>query len=138
MDKIKYLLDTNICIHFIKNDKEIVQKIKYVGFDNCYISEITILELLYGVANSATLKQTENRKRLKELEDSFDDRVLLIRSAFENFSIQKVHLRKLGTLISDFDLLIGSTALINNLTLVSRNVKEMNRIEGLKLENWID
>lgn len=138
MDKIKYLLDTNICIHFMKNDKEIVQKIKYVGFDNCYISEITILELLYGVANSATLKQTENRKRLKELEDSFDDRVLLIRSAFENFSIQKVHLRKLGTLISDFDLLIGSTALINNLTLVSRNVKEMNRIEGLKLENWID
>lgn len=75
---------------------------------------------------------------MKLLEESFDDRILPIRLTFESFSIQKTYLRKLGTLISDFDLLIGCTALVQDLILVSRNVKEMQRIEGIKLENWID
>jgi len=138
MGKIKYLLDSNICIHFLKNDIKVVDKLHEVGFINCYLSEITILELLYGVANSNSAKKDANKLKLKLLEESFDDRILPIRLTFESFSIQKTYLRKLGTPISDFDLLIGCTALVQDLTLVSRNVKEMKRIEGIKLENWID
>ena len=138
MGKIKYLLDSNICIHFLKNDIKVVDKLHEVGFINCYLSEITILELLYGVANSNSTKKDANKLKLKLLEESFDDRILPIRLTFESFSIQKTYLRKLGTLISDFDLLIGCTALVQDLILVSRNVKEMQRIEGIKLENWID
>jgi len=138
MGKIKYLLDSNICIHFLKNDIKVVDKLHEVGFINCYLSEITILELLYGVANSNSTKKDANKLKLKLLEESFDDRILPIRLTFESFSIQKTYLRKLGTPISDFDLLIGCTALVQDLTLVSRNVKEMQRIEGIKLENWID
>jgi len=138
MGKIKYLLDSNICIHFLKNDIKVVDKLHEVGFINCYLSEITILELLYGVANSNSAKKDANKLKLKLLEESFDDRILPIRLTFESFSIQKTYLRKLGTPISDFDLLIGCTALVQDLTLVSRNVKEMQRIEGIKLENWID
>jgi len=138
MGKTKYLLDSNICIHFLKNDIKVVDKLHEVGFINCYLSEITILELLYGVANSNSTKKDANKLKLKLLEESFDDRILPIRLTFESFSIQKTYLRKLGTLISDFDLLIGCTALVQDLILVSRNVKEMQRIEGIKLENWID
>ena len=133
-----YLLDSNIYIHFLKNDIKVVDKLHEVDFINCYLSEITILELLYGVANSNSTKKDANKLKLKLLEESFDDRILPIRLTFESFSIQKTYLRKLGTPISDFDLLIGCTALVQDLTLVSRNVKEMQRIEGIKLENWID
>jgi tRNA(fMet)-specific endonuclease VapC len=138
MGRLKYLLDTNICIHFLKNDIKVVEKIKEVGLENCYLSEMTILEFSYGVANSDPTKKNENKDRFKKFEENFIDRILLIRPTFETFSLQKVRLRKLGTPIGDFDLLIGCTALANNFTLVSRNVKEMNRIEGIKLENWID
>jgi tRNA(fMet)-specific endonuclease VapC len=138
MGEIKYLLDSNICIHFLKNDIKVVDKLHEVGFINCHLSEITILEILYGVANSISDKKDANKLKLKLLEESFDDRILPIRLTFESFSIQKTYLKKLGTPISDFDLLIGCTALVQDMTLVSRNVKEMKRIEGIKLENWID
>jgi tRNA(fMet)-specific endonuclease VapC len=138
MDKLKYLLDTNICIHFLKNDIKVVEKIKEIGLENCYISEMSILEFAYGVANSDPIKKSENRIKFEKFIDNLDNRILAIRPVFEEFSTQKVRLRKLGTPISDFDLLIGCTALVNDFTLASRNIKEMGRIEGLKLENWID
>jgi tRNA(fMet)-specific endonuclease VapC len=138
MGRLRYLLDTNVCIHFIKNEIKVVQKVKEVNIENCYLSEMTLLELIYGIANSQSTRKSENRSKLTEFEDMFKDRILSIRPSFEEFSSQKTRLRKLGTLISDFDLLIGYAALVNNFTLASRNVKEMNRIGGLKLENWID
>jgi tRNA(fMet)-specific endonuclease VapC len=138
MGKLKYLLDTNICIHFIKDEIKIVQRVKEVSLENCYLSEMTLLELIYGVSSSQSLRKAENSAKLKEFENLFKDRILPIRPSFKEFSSQKTRLRKLGTPIGDFDLLIGCTALVNDFTLASRNVKEMNRIEGLKLENWID
>ena len=138
MGRLKYLLDTNVCIHFIKNEMKVVHKVEEVGLENCYLSEMTILELIYGVSNSQSVRKAENSEKLKEFEDLFKDRILPIRPSFEEFSSQKTRLRKQGTLIGDFDLLIGCTSLVNDFTLASRNVKEMNRIEGLKLENWID
>jgi len=87
MGKIKYLLDSNICIHFLKNDIKVVDKLHEVGFTNCYLSEITILELLYVVANSNSTKKDANKLKLKLFEESFDDRILPIRLTFESFSI---------------------------------------------------
>ena len=62
---MRYLLDTNICIHFIKNDFDIALKIKNVGFLNCFISELTILELMYGVSNSSSPCKIENYSCIK-------------------------------------------------------------------------
>ena len=138
MDKIKYLLDTNMCIHYLNGQFNLDQKITRVGFDKLYISELTILEMLYGVMNSDSTNKSKNLRRLEGFENMMKGRILPIRPAFEEFSTQKVRLRKLGTPISDFDLLIGCTSLVNDFTLASRNIKEMNRIEGIKLENWID
>jgi tRNA(fMet)-specific endonuclease VapC len=50
---MKYLLDTNICIHFLRGKFEIDAIIKNKGLENCYISEITVLELRYGAENSS-------------------------------------------------------------------------------------
>ena len=54
---MKYLLDTNICIYYMKGLFDLDFKIDTVGNDNCFISEITLAELKYGVANSNSKKK---------------------------------------------------------------------------------
>ncbi|HEX8461560.1 MAG TPA: hypothetical protein VF623_09025 [Segetibacter sp.] len=53
----KYLLDTNICIFYIKGQYELNKKIAEVGEQNCFISEMTVAELKYGVENSKTVEE---------------------------------------------------------------------------------
>lgn len=58
------------------------------------------------------------------------------RGSAEIFGSYKSKLEKLGTFLDDFDLIIASCALANNMTLVTNNVRHFERIEGLKLTNW--
>ncbi|MCF8366797.1 MAG: hypothetical protein K9H16_13500 [Bacteroidales bacterium] len=51
---------------------------------------------------------------------------------------EKARHKQKGTIISDFDLLIGATAFSNNMTMVTRNVREFERMQHAKIENWID
>ncbi len=138
MDNIRYLLDTNICIFYLNGQFALNHKIGEVGFGNCYISEITILELYYGIANSDSYRKERNLQKAQHFESAFQDRICQIRPTFVHYATQKARLRKAGTPISDFDLLIAAAAISNNYILVTRNVKEMQRIEGLNIENWVD
>jgi tRNA(fMet)-specific endonuclease VapC len=52
----KYLLDTNICIFYIKGQYELDKRIVEVGEQNCFISEMTVAELKYGIENSKTVE----------------------------------------------------------------------------------
>lgn len=100
-----YLLDTNICIHWTKNEYDIAEKLEQVGYDNCFISELTIAEMLYGVANSAPTKQAANRQSLNRVLAAFEGHVLPIVDCFELYATEKVRLRQLGRPLDDFDLL---------------------------------
>ena len=64
----KHLLDTNICVHFLKGEFNLQSKIDEVGFENCFISELTIAELLFGVENSFESKREQNRQNLNNLQ----------------------------------------------------------------------
>lgn len=134
----RYLLDTNICVHFLKNEYHIPQQIATVGFANCYLSELTIAELLFGVANSESSRQEANRRAVLELRQTFAERVLLIGSAFDEYATQKAALRRMGRPVDDIDLLIGATALKHGLTLVTRNTRHFVNLAGLPIENWVD
>ena len=134
----QYQLDTNICVHFLKNEHQIAQQIAAVGFHNCYVSELTTAELLFGVANSAPTRQAANRRAVEELRTTFADRMLLIGPGLEHYAQQKVLLRKMGRSVDDMDLLIGVTALAQGLTLVTRNTRHFADIAGLTLQNWVD
>ena len=48
MEKCKYLLDSNICIHLLRGKKDVYERLLQVEWKNCCISEITVIELLYG------------------------------------------------------------------------------------------
>ena len=57
--------------------------------------------------------------------------------SIDRYAKEKSRLRKEGSLIDDFDLLIGCAALARDLVLVTDNEKHFSRIVGLKMENWI-
>ncbi len=128
----KYLLDTNICAYFLNGKYNLEEKINEVGFKNCLVSEITIAELKYGVEKS-TFKE-KNRKILEMFQTKFD--VLPIFPALEIYAKEKSRLKTKGKILDDFDLLIGATAIFNNLTLVTKNVSDFDRLDGIIIEDW--
>ena len=135
----KYLLDTNICIHYLKNEFDIPQKIFDAGAENCYISELTVMELLYGAARGDEKNRENNMRNAYLIENKiFENRIIPVRVAFERFAIEKAKLKTTGKIIGEIDTLIAATALATEMILVTRNVKHFDRIEGLQLENWID
>jgi tRNA(fMet)-specific endonuclease VapC len=73
-----YLLDTNICIHLLKNQFGVAEKIEEIGLRNFYISEITVAELIFGAANGADLQKEKNLRNVNRLIAAFSDRTLLI------------------------------------------------------------
>ena len=135
---MSYLLDTNICIHLFKGHEGLTNKLEVVGLNSCYLSEITILELMFGVENSALNRRSANRENLDWLRAAFSGRILLIGAGFEEYARQKAALRQAGLPTREFDLLIGSTAIAHNLTLVTRNTRDFKNLNKVELENWID
>jgi len=129
----KYLLDTNICVFFLRGKKSIVEQILERGINNCFISEITVAELFYGV-ECDKYNFNENRERVNEFIEILT--VIPITNVLMEYAHQKAILRKDGKLIDDMDLFIGSTAIVNNLTLVTDNEKHLNRLLNIKIENW--
>jgi tRNA(fMet)-specific endonuclease VapC len=103
------------------------------GLDNCTISEITLAELKYGAELSGRVQ--ENTQLLNEFARRIG--ILPIFSGIDIFAKEKARLKNLGSLIDDFDLLIGSSAVANNLILVTDNEKHFNRFEHIVIENWI-
>lgn len=133
-----YLLDTNICVHYLRGEFQLDAKFSAVGSAQCFVSEITIAELLFGAANSAPAWQARQHQQVAEFRELFAEQVLPIGPALEIFADQKAALRRSGQPIDDFDILIGSTALAHGLTLVTRNTRHFADIANLALENWID
>ena len=129
----KYLLDTNICIYFLKGQFDLHRKIEEIGEENCYLSEITIAELKYGAENS--VQKEKNRKNNDEFQAKF--KIIPVFPALDVYAKEKARLKTKGIVVDDFDLLIGATAIHNNLTLVTRNVRDFDRVNDIEIQNWI-
>jgi len=128
----KLLLDTNICIYYIKGKFNLNKKISKVKLENRFISEITFAELKYGVRNS----QYPEKNELVLNQFLTGVQILPIINSLDFYADEKSRLRKQGTPIDDFDLLIGASAVINKMVLVTNYETHFQRIEGILLENW--
>lgn len=128
----KYLLDTYICAYFLNGKFSLEEKIDEVGFENCLVSEITIAELKYGIEKSTQKEQ--NRKIFAKFQTKFG--ILPIFPSLDIYAKEKARLKTKGKILDDFDLLIGATAIFNNLTLVTRNISDFDRLEGINIEDW--
>jgi predicted nucleic acid-binding protein len=131
---VKYLLDTDICVYWLKGNEHIEQKILSVGLDNVALSFLNVSELYYGAyksqrvdANLLLIRQLTGQLNVIESDEAIS----------EMFGEMKATLEKAGTIIDDADLFIAACAKVHGLSLVTNNVKHFRRIKGLKLENWV-
>ncbi len=131
---MNFYLDTNICIYFLKGQKEEVSKnLKKLKPEQIKIPSIVKAELLLGAAKS------QNSKKNKELILRFLEPFEIIPfgdTEAEIYSEIRSELEKKGKPIGPNDLLIASTVISGNGTLVTSNEKEFKRIPNLKVENW--
>ena len=130
-----YLLDTDTVIYSLKGEPAVEKNLRNHFHDPMKMSVITLMELYYGAHKSQ--KIASNLAKIKTLEISFQIIPISEESA-EIFGMTKAQLEKAGSPLDDFDLVIASCALSNNLVLVTNNVRHFQRIEGLKLTNWTE
>ena len=131
-----YLLDTNICVFYLRGRFDIDKKIDAVKWENCYISEITMLELKMGAELSL---QKDGIDRSEQLNRFFSDiNILPVADAIDLAAKEKIRLRLAGTPCEDnFDLLIACSAIANNMVCVTDNTKDFHRFQNIQLENWV-
>ncbi|HTI91305.1 MAG TPA: type II toxin-antitoxin system VapC family toxin [Puia sp.] len=128
----QYLIDTNICIYFMKGMYDLVQKFEKAGNENCFISEITLAELKFGVENSQA-----KEKNIIALGNFLTGVIIIpIFPCLDVYAKEKARLRRSGQPLDDFDLLIGATAISNELILVTNNIDHLGRMEEIKIEDW--
>lgn len=128
----QYLLDTNVCILLLRGNPTVQLRLREAGEANCFISEITVAELYFGAEKSVRSTQ-EFARTIAFAENA---QVLSIASALRSYAQQRWRLQQLGQPLDDFDLLIGTTALANNLVMVTNNTRHFARLQGLPLEDW--
>lgn len=136
----QYLLDTNICIYLLKNKYGVIGHVLDVGIENCHISEITYAELLYG---AECCSNPDKEKQAIELLISKIS-IIPIFDALPLFAKEKHRLKSIGLPLGeqkkggDFDILIGTTAIVNGMIMVTENTKHLSRLTGIMVENWSD
>ena len=133
---MRVLLDTNICIYMIKNKPPEVRKHfeQFVPGDIA-ISSITVAELQYGVEKSAA--KEKNALALEAFLLPLEIVAFDMDSALVYGKIRAM-LEKQGTPIGGMDMLIAAQAIAQNFALVTHNLKEFNRVPGLKCETWVN
>lgn len=133
---MKYYLDTNICIYFLKGANEHVRRrLLEKHPEEIKICSIVQAELLYGAEKS--MKKKENLKRIEEFLFPFEI-VAFGENESSSYSKIRAELEKDGILIGPNDLLIAATVVKNDGILITNNVKEFGRVNELQIENWTE
>ena len=138
MKNKQYLLDTNILIDFLDGVPSVIEHVLKAGVKTCYVSSVSIHELFYGAYLAKEKKEEYYNKEIKKINkliEFFD--ILPLSEQAEQYGRIKYALKKKGEMIDEFDMLIAGQALSEELTVVTDNVKHFNRIEGLKIANWL-
>lgn len=131
---MKYLLDTNICIYLInERPKKVLAHFKRHSLGDIGISSVTVSELAFGVAKSASSKNSAALEAflLPLNVVDYDAGAAMI------YGDIRATLEKQGKTIGPLDMLIAASALSRQLILVTNNEKEFRRISKLKVENWL-
>ncbi|MFC6669695.1 type II toxin-antitoxin system tRNA(fMet)-specific endonuclease VapC [Marinobacterium aestuariivivens] len=130
---LKYMLDTNICIFTIKNKPQEVRQAFNRHHGQLCISSVTLMELIYGAEKSAAPE-----KNLEVIE-GFVARLDVL--SYDNLAAEhtgqlRAELARNGTPIGPYDQMIAGHARSRGLIVVTNNLKEFERVPGLRIEDW--
>lgn len=131
---MRYLLDTNVCVMYLNGRSMSVRdRLHSISMGEMAVCSIVKAELFYGAMRSNNPIRTLERQQrflLSFASLPFDDEVAIVCGQI------RARLASAGTPIGACDLLIAAIALANNLTLVTHNTREFERVEGLQVEDW--
>ena len=128
-----YLLDTDIIIYALKGHQQVVERLRFHADAPKAISVITYGELIYGAEKSQQVDA--NRAKVLRLREIFPV-IELSCAIMDTFGRLKANVSRKGQTVSDFDLLIGATAMSMGYCVVSNNEKHFQKIPDLRCENW--
>jgi tRNA(fMet)-specific endonuclease VapC len=129
-----YLLDTNACIRILNNSSPpLIARLQQHEPGEIYLCAIVKAELTYGAYHSSQV--ADNLRVLDRFFEPFvslpfDDRCVV------GYGRIRSDLAREGTTIGPYDLMIATTAMSHDLTLVTHNTKEYGSIAGLHFEDW--
>lgn len=128
-----YALDTNSVIHFFQGKGQVADRLLAVPPSDVGLPAIVLYEIEVGIGRSASPER--RRRQLADLVTVV--RVLPFGPAEARAAARvRLRLERAGTPIGPLDTLIAGTALHHHATLVSHNVDEFARVEGLAVEDW--
>jgi tRNA(fMet)-specific endonuclease VapC len=131
----QYMLDTNIVSHMIRfPEGTVVRRLGTAGINTVCTSALVASELRYGAVKRASA-------RLSALVENLLGRLDILpyeASASLSYAVIRHDLAVAGKLIGPVDLFIAAHAMSLDMTLVTDNVREFSRIDGLKIENWLE
>jgi tRNA(fMet)-specific endonuclease VapC len=131
---MKYLLDSNVCVDYLTGRfPHVVRRIQNLLPEDLCLSSIVVAELRYGADNSSRVRR--NHELLNVFTDEIPCRDF-DSAAATRYGKLRASLERKGKPIGPNDMLIAAHALSLGLVLVTDNVGEFKRVEGLKLENW--
>lgn len=133
-----FMLDTNICICLLNRRtgyENILARIDGLAYEQVVISSLTLAELKYGIAKS--VKKEANRIKLGYFLHQFEC-LPFDAEAASCYGDIRIQLESRGTPIGPLDTLIAAHTLSLAATIVTNNVREFERVDGLAIENWIN
>ena len=131
---MKYFLDTNICIYFLKGEYPPIKKrLERKKPSDVKIPSVVKAELLFGAKKSQ--KASENQQKIMSFLSPFE---VLPFGDFETEAYARIRaqLENKGTPIGANDMLIAAIVMTDKGTLVTNNEKEFGQVKGLKIQNW--
>ena len=132
---MRWMLDTDTCIALIKRQPDgAIRKLRGKSLGQVGVSAITVSELSDGTVRSARPEQ--NRLALQEFLLALELAAYDYAAALAYGQVRRA-LERIGTPIGSMDLLIAAHALASDCILVTHNVIEFARVEGLRLEDWV-
>jgi len=130
-----YLLDTNMCIYLIrKKPPEVLQRFRQIQIQQLHISTISVFELYYGIE-----KNNSHARNLKALEHFLQPLTVVdfCQEAAKQAAVIRATLQNKGLPIGAYDIQIAALALTHRMTLLTNNMREFERVDGILLENWV-
>ena len=127
---MRYLLDTDWVVHCLHGIEAVATRLNQLTPDGVGLSIVSMAELYQGVFYSTDPIGNERALRdfLSEVEIvNLDDEICRI------FVMERGRLRSAGTIIGDFDILIGATAIRHDLTVLTNNRRHFERLSGLNV-----
>lgn len=132
---LKYLLDTDTCIYTIKR-----KPVHLKRMFNAHIGQLGISSITWGELITGAEKSNQVQRNLQDLE-GFAARLEILdfdRNAASHFGQIRAELARTGESIGAYDSMIAGHARSAGLIVVTNNQSEFNRVNGLRVENWVD